>query len=62
MQKLLLRYHGFVKDYKAPDASRGQGMCYYWYYYYMTDIAIGTSIGTIVKIKSWFRPALSHTK
>ena len=23
----------FQKDYKAPDASRGAGMCYYWYYY-----------------------------
>lgn len=23
----------FQKSYKAPDASRGAGMCYYWYYY-----------------------------
>jgi len=23
----------FQKNYKAPDASRGAGYCYYWYYY-----------------------------
>ena len=23
----------FQKTYKAPDASRGAGLCYYWYYY-----------------------------
>ena len=23
----------FQKTYKAPSASRGAGMCYYWYYY-----------------------------
>ena len=23
----------FQKTYKAPDASRGDGLCYYWYYY-----------------------------
>ncbi|MBC7873479.1 MAG: hypothetical protein H7Y01_05765 [Ferruginibacter sp.] len=23
----------FQKSYKAPDASRGAGLCYYWYYY-----------------------------
>lgn len=23
----------FQQNYKAPDASRGAGMCYYWYYY-----------------------------
>jgi len=23
----------FQKAYKAPDASRGAGLCYYWYYY-----------------------------
>ena len=23
----------FQKKYKAPDASRGAGLCYYWYYY-----------------------------
>ena len=23
----------FQKMYKAPDASRGAGLCYYWYYY-----------------------------
>ena len=23
----------FQKTYKAPTASRGAGMCYYWYYY-----------------------------
>lgn len=24
---------GFQKGYKAPDASRGADLCYYWYYY-----------------------------
>ena len=24
---------GFQKGYKTPDASRGGGLCYYWYYY-----------------------------
>lgn len=23
----------FQKTYKAPEASRGAGLCYYWYYY-----------------------------
>jgi hypothetical protein len=23
----------FQKTYKTPDASRGAGLCYYWYYY-----------------------------
>jgi len=23
----------FQKSYKAPDGSRGAGLCYYWYYY-----------------------------
>ncbi len=23
----------FQKKYKAPEASRGAGLCYYWYYY-----------------------------
>ena len=23
----------YQKAYKAPDASRGAGLCYYWYYY-----------------------------